>query len=85
MIFLFLQYTLNNCIWSVFKDGAEEAAQDGGEQSSSPLAEKAKTEQSAGYEEKVVIICFGCFITAFPSVGEKPKPSRHKPFLMFLH
>lgn len=43
---------------SVFQDGAsgaEEAAQDGGEQSSSPPPEMVKTEQSAGYEEKVVI------------------------------
>lgn len=57
----------------VFKDGvsgAEAAAQDGGEQSSSPVAEKVKVEQSAGYEEKVVIVCFGFTFIAGNSDGE---------------
>lgn len=58
---------MNNRSIPVLKDGAsgaEEAAQDGGEQSSSPPAEKVKVEQSACYEEKVVIVCFGFYSTA---------------------
>lgn len=71
--YLYIYLSFSNLLISVFKDGvssAEEAAPDGGEESSSPQAEKAKTEQSAGYEEKVVSVCFGvvsCIKIKFPA------------------